>query len=177
MKLSFYALLIMGVFSLAACGDDDDNGVKLTSDNIVGTWNLTAYDSDADVTIGFGGINETSQSTSTLTESTVTVTFKNDGTWTSEGDYTISTTTDGMTETSEETDGLGEGTYTVADGKLTMSNIDAGDESDVSEIEFATDYTPDSKIEMSGNAMESGTDPFLGLEFSIDLDLTMVLEK
>jgi hypothetical protein len=25
--------------------------------------------------------------------------------------------------------------------------------------------------------MESGTDPFLGLEFSIDLDLTMVLEK
>jgi hypothetical protein len=177
MKLSFYALLLLGIFSLAACGDDDGDGVQLTSDNIVGTWDLTGYDADADVSLGFGGVTETTKSTSTLTESTVTITFSSDGTWTSEGNYTISTTTDGMTETSEEENGIGSGTYTVADGKLTMSNIDAGDESDVSEIEFDTNYTPDTKIEMSGNAMESGTDPFLGLEFSIDLDLNMVLEK
>lgn len=176
MKLSFYALLIMGIFSLAACGDDEDNST-LTSDNIIGTWDLTAYDADADITIGFGGISETTQSTSTLTESTVTVTFNTDGTWTSEGDLTIITTTDSTTETTEETDGLGNGTYVVADGKLTMSNIDAGDEADVSEIEFNTIYTPDTRIEMDGTAMESGTDPILGLEFSIDLDLSMVLQR
>ena len=175
MKLSFYALLIMGVFSLAACGDDEDT--ILNNDNIIGTWDLTMYDADSDISIGFGGISETTTSISTLTASTVKITFNADGTWTSEGDLTIETTVDGMTETTEESDGLGNGTYVVADGRLTMSNIDAGDESDVSEIEFDTNYTPDTRIEMNGTASESDTDPILGLEFTIDLDLNMVLER
>ncbi|MEL7222735.1 MAG: hypothetical protein AAGJ93_15545 [Bacteroidota bacterium] len=176
MKLSFYSLLIVSVFSLAACGDDEDT--ILNNENIVGTWNLTMYDADAEISFGLGGVvAETTQSTSTLTESTVKITFNADGTWTSEGDLTITTTVDGMMETSEQSDGVGSGTYIVADGRLTMSDLDAGDEADVSDIEFDTNYTPDTRIEMNGTTTESDTDPLLGLEFTIDLDLSMVLER
>jgi hypothetical protein len=176
MKFSIYALLIAGLFSFSSC-DKDDDGVKLSSEAIVGTWNLTTYDSDADVGIGFAGVFETTNAVSTMSNSTVTITFDASGNWTSTGDYTLTTTSDGETETEDVTGGIGSGTYTVVDGRLTMNDIDAGDESDVESIEFDTNYSPDTKIDLEANVKESGSDPVFGLDFEIDLMLNMTLEK
>ena len=176
MKFSFYALLMVGLFSFSSC-DKDDPEVKLDDEAIVGTWNLTAYDADADVGIGFAGVVETTKSVSTISNSTVTVTFDATGNWTSTGDYTLTTTVDGETETEEVTGGIGSGTYTVVDGRLTMSDIDAGDENDVETIEFDTSYSPDTQIDLVANVKESGSDPVFGLDFEIDLMLDMTLEK
>lgn len=176
MKFSIYALALLGFFAFSSCEKDDDS-VKLDSTNIQGTWNLTTYDSDTDVSIGVGLLVDKTNTVSSISNSTVTVTFKADGTWTSEGDYTLTTTSEGTTETDEISDGIGGGTYTLADGQLTMSDIDAGDEADIASIDFNSAYTPDTRIDLNADVTEMTTDPFFGLDVTIDLMLNMVLEK
>lgn len=160
--------------SLSSCGDDDDNSPGLSNATIAGTWNVTAYTSDSDIT--FGG--EVTNATSSISNSTLTITFSETGTWTSEGSYTQTVVSDGMTET-EVIDDIGTGIYTTTNGRLQLQGLDAGDEADL-EIPFdfnVTEFDADRIMVLDGNAMESIMDPIFGLTFDVDIDIDMTLER
>lgn len=174
MRNFFFLLLCVGLVSFSSCGDDDDNSSSLTTENIAGTWNVTAYSNEGDIT----ALGSTTSTSSVASNSTLTITFNDGGTWTSAGTYTLTTTSDGTTDT-EEVDGLGGGTYTISNGSLTLQGLDAGDESDV-EVPLVLNvdsFVENMLIELSGNTNETIMDPFFGLEITIDLDTDMTLER
>lgn len=177
MRTVFFFLFCSCIFLATSCGNDDDNAVSVTMENIQGTWNLTAMASDADITISDGSLTDRSSITSSISNSTITITFNADGTWSSVGTCDITVTDSDGTETTELTDGVGNGTYTVANGTVTIVGIDAEDETDVEEpVPYSVvAFEPGSRLILDGSAMESID--FFGATFSIDLEQRMTLEQ
>lgn len=175
MRNFFYLLLFVSVATFSACGDDDSAGAALTQENISGEWNLTMFSNDGSVSVsGFGS----SPIESDISNSTVVIDFAADGTWTSMGQYDITVVSD-TTTTDTYTDGIGSGTYTVENGRLSMTGIDSGDEADTETptVLNVRNFVPDMIIELTGNNMASFTDPFFGLTVSTNFDTEMVLER
>lgn len=175
MRNFFFLLLALSLFTFTACGDDDAAMAELNQDNIVGDWNLTVFNNDADISIvGFGE----SSATSEISNSNVVVTFAAGGTWTSTGDFDITIVSDSTT-TETYTDGIGSGTYTVTSTQLTMSGIDGGDDADTEAPTVFTvrSFQENMLIDLAGNVMETITDPFFGLTVTTDVDTEMTLER
>lgn len=176
MRNFFFLLLALSLFTFAACGDDDaDSPAELNQTNIVGDWNLTVFNNDADISIA--GLGDT-RVTSELASSNVVVSFAAGGTWTSTGEFDLTVVSD-TTTTETYTDGIGSGTYTVTSTQLTMTGIDAGDEADVEGPSVFTvrNFQENMLIDLSGNVMETIMDPFFGLTITTDITTEMTLER
>jgi|GEM_PF-3170709 len=174
MRIALYTLLVAGIFTFNGCGSDDDAAAMLSMDNIQGSWDLTAYSSDSDVTV----LGETSNLTSEISNSSVVVSFAADGSWTSEGSYTITSMDADTTTVEMYDDGIGEGTYTVSSGSLTLVGLDAGDESDMESLTLnVAQFTEGSELRLNASVMETIMDPFFGLTITIDADIDMALER
>lgn len=115
------AFFLLGLAALTACGDDDDGDVSFSAEAIQGTWNV---DLEQD---GFGG---TEDGVTVFTGERgdggdATITFAEDGTFTSSGSLNVVdyTETDGQVE--DDTDPVsepfdGEGTYVISGPTITL---------------------------------------------------------
>ncbi|SEQ46396.1 hypothetical protein [Neolewinella agarilytica] len=175
-NLSLLMLPLCLLLFTACGGDDDSDAVELTQENVVGDWNLIELNNDFEVSIA--GLGDESGS-SEIANSTVVVTFAADGTWSSAGQYDITIMSSDTTEMETYDDGIGSGTYSVTNSQLSMTGIDAGDDSDTESPTVFTvrSYVMGSSLELVGNASETIMDPFFGLTVSVDVDTEMVLER
>jgi len=73
---------MLSILTLVSCGDDDDSGDPFMEDSLVGTWNITTFDSD--ISFAIQGV-EAEAASSTLVSSDATITFTSGGTWSSMG--------------------------------------------------------------------------------------------
>lgn len=179
MRITFFSLLCISFFLISSCGGDDDtNAIAITIQDIQGSWNLTGMDTDAEVSLTESGQTERAPIVSSIANSTVVMTFNADGTWTSTGMVQINITYEETEmETTELTNGIGSGTYTIADGQVSIAGIEAENETDVEEpVPYTViSFQPNSRLVLDGRAMESID--FSGSIFSIDLEQTITLEQ
>ncbi|MGB3547618.1 MAG: hypothetical protein WBA17_11620 [Saprospiraceae bacterium] len=179
-NLLLFALVLTGTLFTTGCGDDDD-GTSINKEQLVGTWKVTVLDTDADASVtGFGASN----TVSSISNSTLTITFLENNTYTSTGSYTeTSTTTEAgsapVTDVEDFTGGIGNGTWSITGGKLVIDDLETGGESDVdAPVTFdVRNFVPDAEIVLFSNVQESFTDPFIGLMIDLDADIDMRLEK
>ncbi|MEZ4984240.1 MAG: hypothetical protein R2795_04250 [Saprospiraceae bacterium] len=173
--------LLFLAISLTALGCKKDEDPALTSENIQGTWNLTLMEQDGRTGLGIAGVYDYTTFDNALSNSTITITFNADGTWTSAGAGTFTSTTqetgaDPETETIELTSGIGAGTYTVVDGKLTINGLEAGLE--VDGRAFSTkSFSPAAKVELENKIDEVEQGAIFGLDVSVEATALMTLEQ
>jgi hypothetical protein len=172
MKNVFLLLLLSAIFLTTSCKKDDD-APQLTKENIEGTWRVTLWEDEGTIGIGAAGVFDNSDVSSFISNSMLTITFNADGTWTSDGDYTRTSTSDGDTDVAMET-GIGSGAYSVSGGKLTMEAFDFDNFDPVFDTKS---FSVDKKIELENKFSETETGAFLGLDVKLDLTTKMTLEK
>ncbi|MEM1357245.1 MAG: hypothetical protein AAGF89_03560 [Bacteroidota bacterium] len=179
MRTTFFFLLFMSLFLISSCGGDDDSPpILITSEDIVGTWNLTGMDIDAKLSLTEMGQTESAPAVAFITNSSVMMTFNNDGTWSSTGMVLINTTyEESDMETTELANGIGSGTYTITNGMLSIAGIDPENETGVTApVPYSiVSFQPNVELILNGNAMESTE--FSGATFSVDLKQTITLER
>lgn len=174
MKNALLLLLALTLLTFGSCKKDEEV-VQLTSENIQGTWRLTTFANDG--TISLAGV--ASPFSSSISNSTVTITFSRSGenqTFTSTGDYTLTINSQEGVETEDMTGGIGDGSYTLAEGVLTLTNIDIGDEADTETLLLNVEsFQVDNFIELQGETRENSM--VFGIPFGIDYTTDMRLEK
>lgn len=92
--------------------------------DVIGSWNVNSYTSDAESERLY---NSSVNSYSVILSSDVTLTFSEDGTWTSAGEHTMEITDYIDINTTTHTGGIGSGTFTVNDGKLMVLDLNVKD--------------------------------------------------
>lgn len=172
MKKLFFLLLAFTIFTQWGCQNNDDD---FTMDGVVGTWDVKFMKLD---------ITSTTQSIGTIisilnyTNITYTLTFKSDGTWTSNGDATLVFTEDGQTTTTVQTGGLGSGTYSVANGKLTINSLQADPNSPPTSNEFEIRrFEAGAKLDIYHEQTKTQVLPIVNLSNTSTLKLDMKLER
>lgn len=129
--------------TLVACDKDDDTA-PVTAEDLVGTWELTRYDSETDASIA--GVSTTS--TIALVSDDVTIAFREDGTYTQMGSAvtTLEASTNGGSLPASELplDFRSSGEYRVEGGKLYGINVATGSAATVLDgEEYGIDLTLD----------------------------------
>lgn len=102
MKFFRYSILAFLFFSLISCSGEDEIPSVNTS-NLLGEWQLQDINYTGTSSFNFNGTSMSTSFTGELMESNVTVTLKDDNTYTSAGNYKIKITsnTNGMTDVQE----------------------------------------------------------------------------
>lgn len=142
-----YATLIFASALLAVgCDKDDNEGVG--SADLVGTYELTAYDASTTASSG----SNTTTSEQMLVSDDVTLTFNGDGTYEQRGTGVVSveTETNGTPSGTGEVrlDFTSEGTYDIVDGKLVGFELG-------STTSQATELpTTDLRVDLNGDLLE-----------------------
>lgn len=97
-KIGLFLVMLLTVFTFAACGDDDDDdngGVSITESELVGTWDMTS------ATINGRSTVLTSSYITFNADHTYNITFLDNsyvGTWTLSGNTITGVTPDPITE-------------------------------------------------------------------------------
>lgn len=172
MKKLFFLLLAFTVFTQWGCQNNDDD---LSVDDIVGTWDVTVF--KVDITSSTETIG-TVRYILNYSNITYTLTFNANGTWTSTGDATLVFTEDGQTTTTVQTGGLGSGTYSVANGKLTINNLEADPNAPPSSNEFEVLlFEPGAKLDLYHEQTKTQVLPIVNLNNTSTLKMDMKLER
>lgn len=182
MKNTFSLLLSLALLTFGSCKEEQggEEVVQLTSQNIQGTWRLTTFSNDGTRSVA----GQPEPFNSTISNSTVTITFSRrdinpqtfEQTFTSTGDYTVTINTAEGVETEERTGGIGNGSYTLAGGVLTLTNIDIGDEADTDILILNVEsFQLDNFVELQGETSFS-TD-IVGVPTDLDYTTNMRIEK
>jgi hypothetical protein len=152
MKIANLFLFSLAVL-LFSCGKDDDP--VPTADGLIGVWTVTAMEYGGSTITTVSGIKITADFTGAAKDKDMTVTFsQNPKKVTSQGSYTIelTTVTQGQSFTQDYTfnDFLGDGTWTLKDKTLTVTNSGVSQEGTITSqtsttfvLEFATEQTQD----------------------------------
>jgi len=128
-KLVFLSLAVV----LFSCGQEDD---PKPLDGLIGAWSVTALNYEGSTTSNIMGTSIISTFTGVAKNMDMTVTFKqNPNTVISEGSYTIALTTttlgQSITEDYTFTDFISDGTWTLNDKKITVTNSGVAQEATI----------------------------------------------
>ncbi|MEM1214621.1 MAG: DUF5004 domain-containing protein [Bacteroidota bacterium] len=168
-KFFFFALFI-GALSFTGCGEDEET---IDPDAIIGTWSMIDFTATGTITTTDGNGTSVSDVEAEGSEYDYRVTFSDDKTYTSEGQYTLTTrtTTDGQTETEvdEMAATLDSGTWEI-DGDI-ITFTDTSGEAESSKI-----------LRLRGSNFEIESSgivefEFFGIQISTDLTNNVVFEK
>lgn len=133
MKLSKILLILILAATVVSCNkkdDDGDGGFTLSLANLAGTYDLTFLNVTIESVQEVAGIPVTSTVTAVGSVFQVEVIFTENGTYSAEGQYLLTTTVTvgGQTETDEEIFVINEnGTYTLDANSETIQMSGAGD--------------------------------------------------
>lgn len=170
MRNFFFLLLCVSMVSFASCGDDDDNGPTVSMADIVGNWNVTMLSSENEVVVA----NIGATTAYTTSNSTLTLTFNDDGSWTSGGAFTRTATLAG-TPVDAMLNGIGSGTYTVNGGTVTLNGVE-NIGADIDNIPFRVEeFTTGSLLRLIAD--EDDIASILGIESGFRFDADMTLEQ
>lgn len=171
MRNFFFILLCIGmVSSFSSCGDDDDNSIVITSENLAGTWDVSSLTSENETLIVTGSTTTTNSSTPTA----LTITFNADGSWSSAGDFERTVVVLGN-ETLETVTGIGSGTFTASGNIVTLTGAtNIGTSLNV--VPFRVDAFTEN-VEVLLIAEEDDVVSVLGTETGTRFDARMTLER
>jgi hypothetical protein len=177
MKHLFFLVLAISLSVTACKKDKDTDSIQLTSENVLGTWNLNTGSLNGKIGFGIQGQFAYTDIDANLSNIAVTATFNADGTWTSMGTATATIVTKEQgeaseTETEQLTNGIGSGTYTVTNGKLTLNGLNLSNDPFEEEdpITFdVTSFTPDAKLDLFNYTKTQETDPVFGFDVSQEI--------
>lgn len=93
--IKFYLLAIVVAFSVS-CSSDDTSSVD--SSGMLGEWKLSEFNYDGSTKMSYDNMNYDFQFTGELTESDLTINFKEDGTYFAKGAYSIALSMEGMVQ-------------------------------------------------------------------------------
>ena len=85
-----YLPLVLAALLPLACGDDDEALTPPTEDQLVGTWTVARADADLTVSTTVSGVGTSTRARNTTEASDATVTFRDDGTFATEGSLVLS---------------------------------------------------------------------------------------
>lgn len=124
MKSTKLLLILMVVLSFWSCKDEDE---------IIGTWDVTVFEYGGSSTTSVQGEDYTTNFEGTGRDMSLTVEFKGDGTYTSQGSYTIDLDYDFAGQMFSQpvtlTDYFGTGTYVVDGTTITFTDDQSNEES------------------------------------------------
>ena len=124
MKTTKALLLMVALLGFFACENEDNPSTG--TDDIVGSWEVSAYSYEGQTTTVSGGASFTTDFMGDATDVTASVEFKADGTYSSTGGYTISLDYEigGQTISTPVTisNFIGAGTYEVSGSTLTTTD-------------------------------------------------------
>jgi hypothetical protein len=175
MRILFFSLLCAGLFTFSSCGSDDDGpSITLTQADVTGTWTIAKLDTDAELIVADQGTT----TTTSIEGGPVTMTFNDDGTWTSGGDFTNVVVTIITTNRNSET-GVGSGTYRVAGDKVYITGLELNNSSapdSTEELEFFVKaFTADTNLDLE--ASPNSIVRIFGVESGAKADIQFNLEQ
>jgi len=174
MRFTTILSLLLAVLFISSCGDDDAPSISIATADVAGTWKVDKLDTDAELI----AVNVGVTTGSSITSGEPTITFNDDGTWTSEGEFTNSVTIIAGTSMNME-DGLGDGTYRVSGNKIFMTGLELNNSSApaaTEEIEFFVEgFTADMSLDLM--ASPNNIIRAFGIENGAKADIKMVLLK
>ena len=177
-RFTFFSALIFMAFAFVSCGDDDtDTNVEATTADLVGTWEMTAFETDLEGSFQIEDQQIDFTSSSVGKDFDYQVIFGAEGNLSATGSYTLETTTTslGQTQTQEDViadDGFFEGTYSVSGSTITFT--DASDSMTTATIQSLTDTRMVLRANLDDATELEGIDLFDG---SFEGQSTIVLER
>ncbi|QTD38332.1 lipocalin family protein [Polaribacter batillariae] len=165
---------------LLACKSNDNVDISLSNSDIVGTWNLIAFSSDASGKISSKGIDVDFTSNSVGKNFNITYTFdENPNLISAKGKFTIVTTSiaNGKSTGAQEAEatainGLGSGKWKLNKNSITFNNPD-GTSNVVEVIEFSG-----KNMKLKASIDQDAILPTVsGADFDIKADVFITLEK
>ena len=104
-------LLFSGLLLFTGCpGEEDEQDDFLVESDFYGTWAVDRFDSEYTTTGTFLGEDLDQEGSSSISNSSLELSLRQDGSWSSSGDYDLSITTEDGTEVTRQR-GIGEGSW------------------------------------------------------------------
>ncbi|WP_420459135.1 hypothetical protein [Neolewinella sp.] len=115
--------LFFGLLLFAGCpGPDEPQDDFLTESDFYGTWVVDRFDSDFTTTGTFLGQDLDQEGSSSISNSGLELSFRQDGSWSSSGDYDLNITTENGTEVTRQR-GIGQGSWSYRLDTLFMDGL------------------------------------------------------
>lgn len=96
MKTLKFSLLLLLFISFLSCSKDEDSDPDVDKSGMLGEWNLQNFEYDGTTKMTYAGTNYTMEYSGVTTKSDVIINFKDDGSYTAHGGYTVLFTMEGM---------------------------------------------------------------------------------
>lgn len=96
MKTLKFSLILILFISFLSCSKDEDSNPDVDKSGMIGEWNLQNFEYDGTTKMTYGETTYTMAYTGVTTESDVIINFKEDGSYTAQGGYTVLFTMEGM---------------------------------------------------------------------------------
>ena len=104
-------VLFSGLLLFTGCpGQEDEQDDFLVESDFYGTWAVDRFDSEYTTMGTFLGQDLDQEGNSSISNSALELSLRQDGSWSSSGDYDLSITTEDGTEVTQQR-GIGEGTW------------------------------------------------------------------
>jgi len=148
-----------------SCIEDVIN-TSIGEEEFAGVWHLDTYQEEFIREFTATAVQKRSM---VVDSNSVVMTFSDDGSWTSEGEYYV--TLDDGDEKREEvrTGGIGSGTWSIDDGLLILSGMDRMDEDDDDVLRVtAVSYSANSRLYGIDRTKLKIRDPFSGFRINLE---------
>ena len=132
---SLIAVLVLSITALSCSSDDDSNGAGAEEENLVATWNMTAFEVDnGEIDLEVEDVEFEVDYTQVGSNFNYLISFAEDNSGTSEGGYDVTTTTTttvfGQTETDTQTTTIDSDFSAVFDWTLDGDQLTVSDDTD-----------------------------------------------
>lgn len=118
LKFSLITLLLIFSFS---CSKEEDSDSDVDKSGMIGEWNLQNFEYDGTTTMTFGETTYTMEYSGVTTESDVIINFKEDGSYSAHGGYTVLLTMEGMDYEVPLEMGSSTGDWSIEGDKMLLS--------------------------------------------------------
>ena len=117
-------IVLLSLLSFMGCPKPEDPQEDfLTESDFYGTWAVDRFDSEFTTTGTFLGEDLDQRGSSSISGSALELTLRQDGSWTSSGDYDLSITTEAGTEVTQQR-GIGQGSWSYRLDTLFMDGLE-----------------------------------------------------
>ena len=121
MKTLQFSLGLLLFISFISCSKDEDPKPDLDESGITGEWNLQNFEYDGTTKMTYAGTNYTIEYSGVTTKSDVVINFKDDGSYSANGRYTVLLTTEGMEYEVPLQMNSSTGSWSIVENKMLLS--------------------------------------------------------
>ncbi|CAH1002378.1 hypothetical protein LEM8419_03282 [Neolewinella maritima] len=171
-------ILLLGLLVFSGCPRDEPEDDFLITSDLYGTWAVDRFDSEFTTTGTFLGEDVDQSGSSQISSSALEMTLRQDGSWSSTGDYDLSITTEDGTEVTQQ-QGIGQGSWTFSQDTLYLDglqNYNGVGNFSLAQPLVVTDFERDLRTDLSTQTDETEEDVDFGTELRVrsDWDIRIV---